>query len=63
MGRNGGNDAPEGTHAWSNNNPLSPDENYFKRTDAIVAAADEEQIVLVVGVYHAADNDIGTTLL
>jgi len=43
--------------AWLNNNPLTPNEEYFKRADAIVAAADEEGIVLVLGVYHGRDND------
>jgi hypothetical protein len=27
--------------AWLNNNPLTPNEEYFKRADAIVAAAEE----------------------
>jgi hypothetical protein len=43
--------------AWLDNNPLTPNEEYFKRADAIVAAAQEDGIVLVLGVYHAKDND------
>jgi hypothetical protein len=43
--------------AWLNNNPLTPNEEYFKRVDAVVAAAEEYGIVLVLGVYHAKDND------
>lgn len=45
--------------AWLDNNPLKPNEAYFKRVDAIVAAANEYGIVLVIGVYHARDNDEG----
>ena len=43
--------------AWLHNNPLTPNEEYFKRADAIVAAAEEEGIILVLGVYHGRDND------
>lgn len=43
--------------AWLDNNPLTPNEEYFKSADAIVAAAEEDGIVLVLGVYHAKDND------
>jgi hypothetical protein len=43
--------------AWLDNNPLTPNEEYFKRADAIVAAAEEDGIILVLGVYHAKDND------
>lgn len=45
--------------AWLDNNPLTPNEQYFKRADAIVAAAQEYGMVLVLGVYHAKDNDFG----
>src|SRR5580700_3662860 len=45
--------------AWLDNNPLTPNEAYFKRVDAIVAAAEQDGIVLVVGVYHAKDCDFG----
>jgi hypothetical protein len=48
-----------GLQAWVNNNPLTPNEDYFKRADAIVAAAEELGMVLVVGVYHARDKDEG----
>ncbi len=45
--------------AWLDNNPLTPNETYFKRADEIVAAANEYGMVLVVGVYHARDQDEG----
>ncbi len=51
---------PFGTpEAWLNHNPLTPNEEYFKHADAIIAAANEYGIVLVLGVYHAKDNDVG----
>ena len=31
--------------AWLDNNPLTPNEEYFKRADAIVAAAEENGII------------------
>src|SRR3984957_16858398 len=46
-----------GPQAWLDNNPLTPNEEYFKRADAIIAAAEEQGIVLVLGVYHGKDND------
>jgi hypothetical protein len=45
--------------AWRNNNPLDPDEEYFQRVDEIVDRAAAYGMVLVVGVYHAADQDKG----
>ena len=30
-----------GSQAWGKNNPLSPDEDYFKRTDSIISEAEE----------------------
>jgi len=47
------------SQAWLNNDPMTPNEDYFKRVDAIVATAAEYEMVLVVGVYHAADQDKG----
>ncbi len=47
------------TQAWLNNNPLTPNEDYFKRVDAIIAMAAEYDMVLVIGVYHAVDQDKG----
>jgi hypothetical protein len=44
--------------AWLDNNPLTPNEDYFKRADAIIAAAEEYGVVLALGVYHAKDNDV-----
>jgi hypothetical protein len=55
MGMNSWKDMP----AWLNNNPLTPNEEYFKRADEIVSAAAELNMVLVVGVYHARDKDEG----
>jgi len=43
--------------AWLNNNPLTPNEEYFKHADEIVEAAEKDGIVLVLGVYHAKDVD------
>jgi hypothetical protein len=51
--------AGEGIPAWLNNDPLVPNEDYFKRVDAIVAAAAQCDMMLVVGVYHAGDEDSG----
>jgi hypothetical protein len=48
-----------GLQAWKNSNPLTPDENYYKRVDSIVAIADQLEIILVMGVYHAKDFDAG----
>jgi hypothetical protein len=45
--------------AWRDNNPLNPDEEYFQRVDEIVDRAATYGIVLVIGVYHAADQDKG----
>lgn len=47
----------EGLQAWKNGNPLTPDEKYFKRVDSIVSIADQLGIILVIGVYHARDDD------
>ena len=49
----------QGIQAWLDNNPLTPNEAYFKRGDAIIAAAERLGIVLVLGVYHARDGDEG----
>jgi hypothetical protein len=45
--------------AWLNNNPLTPNEDYFKRVDAIIAMAAEHDMVIVIGVYHSLDQDHG----
>jgi hypothetical protein len=47
----------EGLHAWENDNPLTPDEKYFKRVDSIVSISEKLGIILVVGAYHARDDD------
>ena len=43
------------TDAWLQQNPLAPNEEYFKRTDSIISMAREYGIILVIGVYHAID--------
>jgi Protein of unknown function (DUF4038)/Putative collagen-binding domain of a collagenase len=40
---------------WVNDNPLKPNEAFFTRMDAIVAAAQEEHVLLLIGVYHLDD--------
>ena len=49
----------QGLKAWRNDNPLTPDEEYFRKVDSIVAYADKLDIILVMGVYHARDCDAG----
>ena len=49
----------EGMQAWVNNDPLTPNEDYFARADSIVAVAEELGIEIVLGVYHARDSDAG----
>jgi hypothetical protein len=44
---------------WIDDNPLTPNEDYFRRVDAIVAVADKCGMTLVVGIYHALDQDHG----
>lgn len=48
-----------GMQAWKNNNPLLPDENYFRRADSIISAAGEMNMILVLGVFHGRDYDNG----
>jgi hypothetical protein len=40
---------------WMDNNPLTPNEAFFTRMDAIVTAAQEEHLLLLIGVYHLDD--------
>ncbi len=49
----------KGMKAWRDDNPLTPDEDYFSKVDSIVAYADKINIILVIGVYHARDCDAG----
>lgn len=49
----------KGTKAWINNDPLKPDEDYFRRVDSIVAIAEKSELLLIIGVYHARDVDAG----
>ena len=41
--------------AWLNKNPLTPNQEYFRRTDSIISVAAEYEIMLIIGVYHAID--------
>jgi hypothetical protein len=49
--------------AWLNKNPLTPNEEYFMRTDSIISVAAEHGIMLVIGVYHAIDVEKGRITL
>jgi hypothetical protein len=40
---------------WLNGDPLMPNEAFFQRMDAIVASAQENHQLLLIGVYHADD--------
>jgi hypothetical protein len=40
---------------WANDNPRTPNEDFFTRMDAIVAAAQEEHLLLLIGVYIVDD--------
>jgi hypothetical protein len=51
-----------GPQAWLGNNPLTPDESYFKRADSIVTAARECGMVLVLGVFHVRDTQSRITV-
>ena len=51
--------AGEDLPAWLDSDPLAPNEAYFKRMDSIVALAAQCDIMLVIGVYHAGDQDAG----
>ncbi|MFA6111541.1 MAG: DUF4038 domain-containing protein, partial [Candidatus Latescibacterota bacterium] len=42
-----------GERPWLNNDPLTPNEGYFRNVDAVVAGAKEIGMVLVLGLYHA----------
>ncbi|MBI3856519.1 MAG: DUF4038 domain-containing protein, partial [Planctomycetes bacterium] len=42
----------DGEKPFENDDPLAPNEAYFKAIDAIVRIAEENRITLVVGLYH-----------
>lgn len=42
---------------WLHDDPLAPNEAFFRRMDEIVAAAGENRQVLVIGVYHLEDTE------
>lgn len=46
---------PQARMPWLNDNPLTPSEAFFTRADAIVAAAQAEHVLLLIGVYHIDD--------
>jgi len=41
-----------GEKPWVDNNPLTPNEGYFKNVDAVIQAARERNVVLSVTLYH-----------
>jgi hypothetical protein len=51
--------AGEWMQAWLHDDPLTPNESYFLRMDAIVEAAAQCEMILAVGVYHAEDQAAG----
>ena len=53
-----GKKAGEFLQAWLENDPLNPNEKYFERMDAIVKAAAQYDMILVIGVYHAEDQGV-----
>jgi hypothetical protein len=55
--------APADLRAWLDGDPLTPDEVFFARMDRIVAAAEKEGLLLVIGVYHAKDVEAGRVTL
>ena len=51
----------EGHKPWLNDDPATPNDAYFKHVDAVVAAAGEVGMILVLGVYHQLQVDRITT--
>jgi len=47
----------EGQAPWLNNDPATPNEQYFHHVDQIVAAAGELDVILVLGLYHQVQVD------
>lgn len=41
-----------GEAPWTNNNPLTPNEAYFKNVDAVVRIAHENHVIISVTLYH-----------
>jgi hypothetical protein len=41
-----------GHKAWINNDPLTPDEEYFKNVDAVVRAAADNNLIMSMTIYH-----------
>lgn len=50
-----------GETPWTNNDPATPNEAYFRNMDAVVEAAERQGIVLVLGVFHQLQVEIITT--
>ena len=46
---------PAALMPWLNENPTTPNAAFFERMDAIVNAAREEHVLLLIGVYHLDD--------
>ncbi len=42
----------QGEKPWINDNPLTPNEAYFKNVDAVVQAAQEENLTILLTTYH-----------
>lgn len=49
--------------AWLEANPLRPNEDYFARVDSIVLTAEKNNLILVVGIFHAQDIEKGRITL
>ncbi|MGD0743740.1 MAG: DUF4038 domain-containing protein [Verrucomicrobiota bacterium] len=45
-----------GDRPFINNDPGTPNEAYFKEVDAVIKTADQFGIVLVIGIYHQAED-------
>jgi hypothetical protein len=58
-GKQKGVDFTNPENAWVNGNPSEPNERYFARVDSIVLAAEKNDMILVVGIFHAQDIDKG----
>jgi hypothetical protein len=42
----------EGQHPWLNDNPATPNPDYFTHVDAVVKLAQENDLHLLIGIYH-----------
>jgi hypothetical protein len=44
----------QGQTPWLNNNPATPNEQYFAHVDSVVRLAEADNIQLLIGIYHQA---------